>query len=101
MPMRNTLSRRDLSRLALGLPLLALSRPARTQATALQVGDQLFGNRSVIEVSGQAENLPYAIDWKQFPAAQPLLEALNAGALDVGMMGDLSFFTVFAAGAPL
>ncbi|KGM31982.1 ABC transporter substrate-binding protein [Inquilinus limosus MP06] len=101
MPMHSTLSRRDLSRLAFGLPLLTLARPGHAEETALQVGDQLFGNRSVVEVSGQADNLPYRIDWKQFPAAQPLLEALNAGALDVGMMGDLSFFTVFAAGAPL
>ncbi|WP_026869779.1 ABC transporter substrate-binding protein [Inquilinus limosus] len=96
-----TPTRRDLARLAFALPLAALARPARAQATALSVGDQLFGNRSVVEVAGQARDLPYAIDWKQFPAAQPLLEALNAGALDVGMMGDLSFFTVFAAGAPL
>ncbi|MGK9233356.1 ABC transporter substrate-binding protein [Inquilinus limosus] len=96
-----TPTRRDLARLAIALPLATLARPARAQAATLSVGDQLFGNRSVVEVAGQARDLPYAIDWKQFPAAQPLLEALNAGALDVGMIGDLSFFTVFAAGAPL
>jgi sulfonate transport system substrate-binding protein len=96
------ISRRDLSRLALGLPLALLARPGRAQSqAALRVGDQHSGNRSVLEASGQTQGVPYALDWSQFPAAQPMLEALNAGALDVGMMGDLSFFTVFAAGAPL
>jgi hypothetical protein len=35
------------------------------------------------------------------PAAAPILEALNAGALDVGYTGDLAFLTVYAAGAPI
>jgi sulfonate transport system substrate-binding protein len=30
-----------------------------------------------------------------------ILEALKAGALDVGYTGDLSFLTVYAAGAPI
>jgi sulfonate transport system substrate-binding protein len=39
--------------------------------------------------------------WSEFPAAAPILEALNAGALDVGYTGDLAFLTVYAAGAPI
>ena len=31
----------------------------------------------------------------------PILEALNAGALDVGCTGDLSFLTVYATGTPI
>ena len=45
--------------------------------------------------------MPYKIEWSEFPAAAPILEALNAGALDVGYTGDLSFLTVYAAGAPI
>ncbi len=37
----------------------------------------------------------------EFPAAAPILEALNAGALDVGYTGDLSFLSVYATGAPI
>ncbi|MFX7849433.1 ABC transporter substrate-binding protein, partial [Acinetobacter baumannii] len=47
------------------------------------------------------EGLPYKIEWSQFPAAAPLLEALNAGALDVGFTGEIPFLFVYAAGAPI
>lgn len=67
----------------------------------LRVGDQKGGNRSLLEISGLAKDLPYKIEWSEFPAAAPILEALNAGALDVGYTGDLSFLTVYAAGAPI
>jgi sulfonate transport system substrate-binding protein len=67
----------------------------------LRVGDQKGGNRSLLEIAGLARDLPYKIEWSEFPAAAPILEALNAGALDVGYTGDLSFLTVYAAGAPI
>src|SRR3954470_16333349 len=57
----------------------------------LRVGDQKGGNRSLLEISGYSKDLPYKIEWSEFPAAAPILEALNAGALDVGYTGDLSF----------
>ena len=67
----------------------------------LRVGDQKGGNRSLLEIAGLARDLPYKIEWSEFPAAAPILEALNAGALDVGYTGDLAFLTVYAAGAPI
>lgn len=67
----------------------------------LRVGDQKGGNRSLLEFSGQAKDLPYKIQWSEFPAAAPILEAINAGALDVGHTGDLAFLTVFANGSPI
>jgi sulfonate transport system substrate-binding protein len=67
----------------------------------LRVGDQKGGNRSLLEIAGLAKDLPYKIEWSEFPAAAPILEALNAGALDVGYTGDLAFLTVYAAGAPI
>jgi len=67
----------------------------------LRVGDQKGGNRSLLEIAGLAKDLPYKIEWSEFPAAAPILEALNAGALDVGYTGDLSFLTVYAGGAPI
>ena len=84
----------------------AVSMAVATSAFAadtltLRVGDQKGGNRSLLEISGYAKDLPYKIEWSEFPAAAPILEALNAGALDVGYTGDLSFLTVYAAGAPI
>jgi sulfonate transport system substrate-binding protein len=67
----------------------------------LRVGDQKGGNRSLLEIAGLANELPYKIEWSEFPAAAPILEALNAGALDVGYTGDLAFLSVYAAGAPI
>ncbi len=79
---------------------LAVSASAADRVT-LRIGDQKGGNRSLLEISGLAKDLPYKIEWSEFPAAAPILEALNAGALDVGYTGDLSFLTVYAAGAPI
>jgi len=77
-------------------PGLSAERPA-----VLRVGNQKGGLRSLLEASGAAKELPYALEWAELPAAAPLLEALNAGALDIGYQGDLAFLTSFAAGAPL
>ena len=54
----------------------------------LRVGDQVRGNQSVLEAAGGLDDLPYEIEWANFTAGPPLLEALNAGAIDVGGVGD-------------
>src|SRR6266702_444364 len=84
---------------ALGLAMTASALAA--EPVTLRVGDQKGGNRSLLEIAGLAKDLPYKIEWSEFPAAAPILEALNAGALDVGCSGDLSFLSVYAAGAPI
>jgi sulfonate transport system substrate-binding protein len=84
---------------ALGLAMAASALAA--EPVTLRVGDQKGGNRSLLEIARLAKDLPYKIEWSEFPAAAPILEALNAGALDVGYTGDLSFLTVYAAGAPI
>lgn len=84
---------------AVGLSITASAMAADT--VTLRVGDQKGGNRSLLEIAGLTKDLPYKIEWSEFPAAAPILEALNAGALDVGYTGDLAFLTVYAAGAPI
>ncbi len=81
--------------------MLAAFPAAADETVVLRVGDQKGGNRSLLDISGYAKDLPYRIEWSEFPAAAPILEALNAGALDVGYTGDLSFLTAYAAGAPI
>jgi sulfonate transport system substrate-binding protein len=87
------------------LALFAIALCSQNDALAadivLRVGDQKGGNRSLLEISGQGKDLPYKIEWSEFPAAAPILEAINAGALDVGYTGDLSFLTAYANGAPI
>lgn len=84
---------------AVGIAMTASAMAADT--VTLRVGDQKGGNRSLLEIAGLARNLPYKIEWSEFPAAAPILEALNADALDVGYTGDLAFLSVYAAGAPI
>jgi sulfonate transport system substrate-binding protein len=73
----------------------ACGRSASATAT-LFVGDQRGGSRVVLQGAGRLRDVPYAIIWSQFPNAAPLLEALNAGAIDSGIGGDSAF--IFAAG---
>jgi len=84
---------------ALGFAITASTLAA--DAVTLRVGDQKGGNRSLLEIAGLTKDLPCRIEWSEFPAAAPILEALNAGALDVGYTGELAFLTVYAAGAPI
>lgn len=99
------LRRRQLGRLALGAALIGVPA-ARGNAedlgrVTLHIGDQKAGLRALLELSGGIEDLPYKIEWSEFPAAAPILEALNAGALDAGYTGDLAFLSVYAVGAPI
>ena len=87
--------------IAAALTICAAAPAFADQAIVLRVGDQKGGNRSLLEISGLAKDLPYKIEWSEFPAAAPILEAINAGALDVGYTGDLAFLTVYATGAPI
>jgi sulfonate transport system substrate-binding protein len=89
---------------ALSSALIGFAMTASALASdvvTLRVGDQKGGNRALLEIAGLARDLPYKIEWSEFPAAAPILEALNAGALDFGYTGDLAFLTVYAAGAPI
>lgn len=100
---RSNLMKRLFAGLAIVLGLIGAARAqtaSRTDVT-LRVGDQIAGVRSILEAANALEGLPYKIEWSQFPAAAPLLEALNAGALDVGFTGDIPFLFVYAAGAPI
>jgi sulfonate transport system substrate-binding protein len=81
---------------AIGL-LAACPRPLMA-APVLRVGDQKGGVKSLMEASGALDGIEHQIDWTIFPAAAPLLEALNAGAIDCGGVGDAPFAFARAAG---
>jgi sulfonate transport system substrate-binding protein len=63
----------------------------------LTVGDQKGGSQALLKSAGALDNLPYKIKWKTFTSGPPLLEALNAGAIDVGGVGNTP--PLFAAAA--
>src|SRR4030088_132043 len=69
--------------------------------TSLRVGDQKGNSQAVMEAAGVLKDVPYKIEWKEFPAAAPLLEALGAGAIDTGLVGDAPFTFAAAANVPV
>ena len=54
----------------------------------LTVGDQKGGSQALLEAAGEDGRTPYKISWKTFTSGPPLLEALNAGAIDLGGVGN-------------
>jgi len=82
-----------------GAIVASASTNVLADTTTLRVGDQQLQTRGVLEASGQLKDVPYKIEWFNFPAAQPLGEALNAGAIDVGGLGDAPLIFAYAAGA--
>jgi sulfonate transport system substrate-binding protein len=69
--------------------------------TTLRVGDQKGNSQAVMEAAGVLKDVPYKIEWKEFPAAAPLLEALAAGAIETGLVGDAPFTFAAAANVPV
>ncbi len=67
----------------------------------LRLADQKGNMRAQLEAAGALDELTYDIRWFEFPAAAPLAEALNAGAVDAGIIGDAPLLFALAAGARL
>ncbi len=82
-----------------GLAAAGLSEVrARAETITLRAGDQKGGTQSVMKAAGVLDGLPYRLDWSQFAAAAPLLEALNANAVDLAFAGDAPATFALAAG---
>lgn len=80
------------------LPGIAFGQSGRL---LLKAGDQKGGLRALLEAADGLKQLPYDIQWTEFPAAAPLAEALNAGAVDCGPIGDAPVIFALAAGAAI
>jgi sulfonate transport system substrate-binding protein len=66
-------------------------------SVTLNVGDQKGGSEAILRAAGELKNLDYKIKWSTFTSGPPLLEAVNAKAVDIGGVGNTP--PVFAAGA--
>ncbi|NWK97837.1 aliphatic sulfonates ABC transporter substrate-binding protein [Sphingobium lactosutens] len=94
--MSTIIDRRSALLFMAGSALSACAGKGAADAGTLFVGDQRGGSRVVLQGARRLDKVPYRIVWSQFPNAAPLLEALNAGAIDSGIGGDSAF--IFAAG---
>jgi sulfonate transport system substrate-binding protein len=68
--------------------------PTNLSGVTLRVGDQAKITQAELQAAGQA-NTPYKIEWSAFTSGPPLLQALNAYAIDLGGVGDAP--PIFAA----
>ncbi len=78
--------------------------PASTQSAAqadvanvtLHIGDQAgTGSQALLTAAGLIDKLPFKADWSDFTSGPPMLQAMGAGSVDVGGVGNAP--PVFAA----
>jgi sulfonate transport system substrate-binding protein len=67
----------------------------------LNIGSQRGGTKALMLASGALKGAPYHVQWSEFPAAQTLLEAIGAGAVDIGLVGDAPFQFAYQSGQPI
>ena len=86
-------SRRSFGLLALGAASLgSLVSPAQADDKVIRIGYQKYGNVILLKAKGTLEaklaEIGYKVTWAEFPFGPPLLEAINAGAIDFGHTGE-------------
>jgi sulfonate transport system substrate-binding protein len=95
------LSRRQFSMLAGAAALVGCGRAAGLDR--IHIGYQRSGVFLPAKTRGVFAKalLPMVVEWSEFPAGPPMLEAMNAGAVDFGQTGDAPPIFAQAAGAKL
>jgi sulfonate transport system substrate-binding protein len=92
---------------SLGLLLtfsIGCSSQSPRKEEVLRIGYQKWSTFSILKASGELaqvfEPQGVRLEWIEFPSGPPLLEALNAGSLDIGHCGDSPPLFAQAAGIP-
>ena len=75
---------------------------ASSSLSELRIGYQKGGPLLILKTGGQLERrlspMGIRVRWAEFPSGPPLLEALNSGAIDLGVAGNAA--TAYALAAP-
>ncbi len=83
------------------LLILCLLGTAAQADNRLRVSSQKQSLKILLQAAGELEQVPYPIEFASFAAAAPTAEALSAGAVDIGALGDAPFVFAAAAGAAM
>jgi sulfonate transport system substrate-binding protein len=86
-----------------GQPTATAVKPASSTAgVTLRVGDQAgTGAKAQLQAAGLLSKLPFKVQWSDFTSGPPLLQALSAGDLDIGGVGDAPPVFAAAGGAKI
>jgi sulfonate transport system substrate-binding protein len=99
--------RRFIETSALAAPALLLGRsPASAATRTLKIGYQKSATALVVLKGGgrleqKLRPLGFDVSWNEFPSGPPLLEALNAGAVNLGYTGETPPIFAQAGGTPI
>ncbi|NML87607.1 ABC transporter substrate-binding protein [Sphingobium sp. TB-6] len=86
---------------AAGFGLAAAKFGGGDDDKVLRVANQKGQVKSMMIASGVLKDAPYEVEWSEFPAAQPLLEAVGGGAADLGLAADAPFIFAYQSGSPV
>ncbi|MBX5437437.1 MAG: sulfonate ABC transporter substrate-binding protein [Alicyclobacillaceae bacterium] len=80
------------------------ARVAAPAAKVVRIGYQKYGTLNILKATGGLDKrlaaLGYHVQWIEFPGGPQLLEALNAGSIDIGHTGEAPPVFAQAAGVP-
>jgi sulfonate transport system substrate-binding protein len=69
---------------------------ANVSSVTLNIGDQKgTGAEALLQAAGLIGKLPFKVNWTDFTSGPPMLQAMGAGSVDIGGVGDAP--PVFAA----
>ena len=68
----------------------------------LHIGDQAgSGAQALLTAAGLIGKLPFKADWADFTSGPPMLQAMGAGSVDIGGVGDAPPIFAAAGGSPI
>jgi sulfonate transport system substrate-binding protein len=92
------------ARFLCAIAVTSISSASGGPEKVIRIGYQKSGVFLLLRNEGTLENkfapLGYTIEWREFSYGSPILEALNAGSIDIGHSGDAPVIFAQAAGVP-
>jgi sulfonate transport system substrate-binding protein len=89
------------SRACLLFAALLVAAEAFAADTVLSIADSKGLYQALLKGAGELDGLTYRVEWAEFPATAPALEALAAGAIDLRASAAAPLIFALAAGAPI
>jgi sulfonate transport system substrate-binding protein len=76
--------------------------PVNVSNVTLNVGDQAgSGEQALLTAAGLINKLPFKVHWADFTSGPPILQAMAAGSVDIGGVGDAPPVFAAAASSPI